>query len=216
MTVWAVIPVKPLNRAKSRLEKVLSPDQRASLAEMLFRQVLSVTLASNRIGGVLVISRDTRAIGIARDAGAKTIQESGQSDLNPALERATQVLQRWRASAMIILPADLPLVHVDDINAMIDAGREGEAVVIATDRHQDGTNALFVRPPGLIEYTYGHESFRKHVMLARAAGAKVTIFESERLQLDIDEPTDLDAYNQWVVTQADPESHLRPFLPLTT
>src|SRR5687768_4426771 len=122
MTVWAVIPVKPLNRAKSRLEKVLSPEQRATLAEMLFRQVLSVTLSSNRIGGVIVISRDTRVIGIARDAGAKTIQESGQSDLNPALERATQVLQSWRASGVFILPADLPLVHVDDINAMIDHG----------------------------------------------------------------------------------------------
>ena len=216
MTVWAVIPVKPLNRAKSRLEKVLSPEQRATLAEMLFRQVLSVTLSSNRIGGVIVISRDTRVIGIARDAGAKTIQESGQSDLNPALERATQVLQSWRASGVFIVPADLPLINVEDINAMIDAGRDGESVVIATDRHQDGTNALFVRPPGMIEYTYGKESFRKHVMLARAAGAAVTIYESERLQLDIDEPTDLDAYNQWVVTQDDPASHLRPFLPLTT
>ncbi len=216
MTVWAIIPVKPLNRAKSRLEKVLSADQRAALTEMLFRQVLSVVLSSNRISGVLVISRDTRAIGIARDLGAKTIQEGGQSDLNPALERATQVLKSWRVNALLILPADLPLIQVEDINAMVDGGREGEAVVIATDRNQDGTNALFVRPPGLFEYAYGKESFRKHVMLARAAGAKVTIYESERLQLDIDEPTDLEAYNQWVMAQADEASHLRPFLPLTT
>jgi 2-phospho-L-lactate guanylyltransferase len=215
MTVWAVIPVKPLNRAKSRLEKVLSPDQRAALAEMLFRQVLSVALSSNRIGGALVISRDTRAIGIARDLGAKTIQESGQSDLNPALERATQVLTSWRASAMLILPADLPLIHVDDINAMVDAGRDGDSVVIATDRHEDGTNAMFVRPPGLIQYTYGKESYRKHVLQARAAGAKVTIYESERLQLDIDEPSDLEAYNEWVMAQSDMQSHLRPFLPIT-
>lgn len=216
MTVWAVIPVKPLNRAKSRLEKVLTPDQRAALAEMLFRQVLSVALSSNRIGGALVISRDTRAIGIARDLGAKTIQESGQSDLNPALERATQVLTSWRASAMLILPADLPLVHVDDINAMVDAGRDGEAVVIATDRHEDGTNAMFLRPPGLLEYAYGKDSYRKHVMLARAAGAQVTIYKSERLMLDIDEPSDLDAYNEWVSAQTTPQTHLRPFLPMTT
>lgn len=216
MTVWAIIPVKPLNRAKSRLEKVLSPEQRAALAEMLFRHVLAVTLSSTRIGGVVVISRDTRAIGLAREAGAKTIQEGGQSDLNPALERATQVLSSWRASAVLILPADLPLLIATDINAMVDAGREGDALVIATDRHQDGTNALLVRPPGLIEYAYGRRSFERHVLLGRAAGAHVTIYESPSLQLDIDEPADLDAYNQWVLAHPDPASPLKPFLPQTT
>ena len=33
MTVWAIIPVKPLVRAKSRLATVLTPDQLAILDE---------------------------------------------------------------------------------------------------------------------------------------------------------------------------------------
>ena len=41
MSIWAIIPVKPLSRAKSRLAGVLSPEERKQLSEMLFRRVLT-------------------------------------------------------------------------------------------------------------------------------------------------------------------------------
>lgn len=211
MSVWAVIPVKPLNRAKSRLAQVLSPEQRYEFARMMLLQVLSVTTQSPRIAGVLVISRDTRAIGIAREMGAKTIQESSYSDLNPALERATSVLEAWRAGAILIIPADLPFINGDDIDALIDAGEDGPCVVLATDRHADGTNVMLVRPPGLIEYGYGTGSFHRHVEAAHNLGVVVATYESERVMLDIDEPDDLEAYNRLVASGA--YEHLKVFLP---
>jgi 2-phospho-L-lactate guanylyltransferase len=213
MTVWAVIPVKPLNRAKSRLEKVLTPEQRYDLAQMMLRQILSITSSTPQITGTMVISRDTRAIGIARDFGAKTVQESGYSDLNPALERATGVIRAWRAGAVLILPADLPFVTSEDIAEMVDMGQELSTVVIATDRHGNGTNAMLVRPPGLMGYAYGPGSFDRHVAMAHDLRAKVTVYESERTMLDIDEPDDLALYNQLV--EAGSFEHLKPFLTTT-
>lgn len=209
--VWAVIPVKPLNRAKSRLAQVLSPEQRFKLARMMLLQVLSVTLQSPRIAGVIVISRDTRAIGIAREMGAKTIQESSYSDLNPALERATSVLRAWRAGAILIIPADLPFINGDDIDAIIDSCDEGPCVVLATDREADGTNVMLVRPPGLIEYAYGVGSFRSHSEAAHDLGITIVTYESDRVMLDIDEPDDLEAYNRLVASGA--YEHLKVFLP---
>jgi 2-phospho-L-lactate guanylyltransferase len=141
-----------------------------------------------------VISRDTHALAIARDMGAHTVQESGAPELNNALMRATQVVGGWRGGAVLIIPADLPLVTSEDVSGMIELGQEAHTVVIATDNHEDGTNALMIRPPGIIPYAYGPGSYQRHVALAREAGATVKEYHSERLALDIDVPADLEAY----------------------
>jgi len=199
MGVWVIIPVKPLNRAKSRLSQVLTPEQRQQLAETMLRHVLSVVQPVSQVMGTLVISRDGRALAIAREYGARTVQESGAPELNSALMRATQVVARWKGEAVLILPADLPLIAAEDITGIIEmGGHSARAGVIATDQHQDGTNALFIRPPGLIKYAYGTGSYERHKQLVGDAGVDVKVYESERLLLDIDMPADLQSYNAMV------------------
>jgi 2-phospho-L-lactate guanylyltransferase len=194
VSIWAIIPVKPLTRSKSRLADVLSPDERQQLSEMMFRRVLTAVKTAPQIAGSLVISRDTRALAIARDLNAHTVQESGAPELNNALMRATQVVGGWRGGAVLILPADLPLITPEDVSEMCALGMDSDTVVIATDFEQDGTNAMLVRPPGLFPYAYGKGSFHRHVTLAHEAGAAVRVYHSERLALDIDVPADLEAY----------------------
>ena len=194
MSIWAIIPVKPLSRGKSRLSEVLSPQERQQLSEMLFRRVLTAVKDTPQVAGTLVISRDPRALAIARDMSAHTVQESGAPELNNALMRATQVVGGWRGGAVLILPADLPLVTPEDLSGMIALGRDNQTVVIATDQHDDGTNAMLIRPPGMIQYAYGPGSYHRHIDLAKEAGASVKIFHSDRLALDIDVPADLEAY----------------------
>jgi 2-phospho-L-lactate guanylyltransferase len=194
MSLWVIIPVKPLSRAKSRLSTVLSPEQRQHLAEQLMRHVLSVVKTVPQVNGTLVISRDNKALAIAREYGAHTVQESGAPELNNALMRATQVVRGWKGGAVLILPADLPLLERDDVVQLVEQGRRNCSVVIATDRNGDGTNAMLVRPPGLISYTYGVGSFDRHVAAAREVGATVNVVHSPRLSLDIDLPDDLEQY----------------------
>lgn len=196
MSVWAIIPVKPLARAKSRLSPALSSEERMQLAENLLRHVVTTVRSVPGIAGALVISRDTKALAIARDHGAHTVQESGTPELNNALMRATSVVRGWRSAAVLVLPADLPLVHADDVSAILELGQDDNTVVIATDEQDDGTNAMLIRPPGLIPYAYGIGSFHRHIMLAREAGAMVHIYQSERLMLDIDVPADLETYKR--------------------
>ncbi len=195
MSLWAIIPVKPLIYAKSRLTPVLSPDQRFELAQAMFRHVLAVTTTIQQVTGVLVISRDTKALAIAREMGAKTLQEGAMSNLNPALLRATMVVKSWRADAVLVLPADLPFINAEDLRDMIALAAD-RSLVIATDRNRDGTNALLIRPPLAIEYDYGGGSYRRHLRMARAAGLQVREFQSDRLSLDIDVPQDLREYQE--------------------
>lgn len=194
MNVWAIVPVKPFNRAKSRLAGALVPEQREMLAASLLERTVQLLLPLPQVQGVLVISRDTKALSMARDLGAQTVQESGAPELNSALYRATRALRVWRADAVLVVPADLPLLAKEDVQMVCHLGRYQGSVVIAPDRHEHGTNLLLVRPPGLIPYSFGVESFVTHQQLARDAGASVLIYRSERVSLDLDTPDDLQSY----------------------
>jgi 2-phospho-L-lactate guanylyltransferase len=123
--------------------------------------------------------------------------------------RATQVVASWGCNAVLVLPADLPMVRREDIAAIIERGQHLMSVVLTTDSARDGTNALFMRPPGLIPYTFGPGSFDRHLQFAREAGAEVSVYESLHLSLDIDLPQDLERYNQ--LARAESLELLEPF-----
>lgn len=194
MKTWAVLPIKPLVRGKSRLAPVLSPMQRERLSLGMLLHNIHLLKGLSSISNIMVISRDTKVLSIARDLGVYTVQESGQPELNPALMRASKLIHTWGGDAMLILPSDVPLVAAEDIDQMVHLGRFPATLVIAPDASKDGTNALLVNPPGLISYSYGVGSFERHVAAAELAGATVEVYESERLALDVDTPSDLEEY----------------------
>jgi 2-phospho-L-lactate/phosphoenolpyruvate guanylyltransferase len=96
------------------------------------------------------------------------------------------------AHAVLILPADLPLITAADVRKLLTLGKKAPVVVIAPDRRDNGTNGLFVNPAGLIEYGYGPGSNHCHAERATEAGARVEILTSKRIGLDLDLPEDLE------------------------
>ncbi len=192
MTIWAIVPVKPLRRGKSRLANTLSEDERAELNSQLLQHTLITLKESPQVEEVLVVSRDPKALAIAHDCGARTIREDGSPDLNTALKRATAVAKMYTTNGVLILPADLPLISKDDIDKIISVSNDHQrVVVIAPDRHRNGTNALLVSPSGIIEYDYGEKSFERHCEQAHAVGAHLVVCELPSIGLDLDLPEDL-------------------------
>ncbi|MEX2161464.1 MAG: 2-phospho-L-lactate guanylyltransferase [Anaerolineales bacterium] len=191
MALWAIVPVKPLRRGKSRLAPVLSEDDRAQLNQRLLLRTIDTLKQIPELAYVLVVSRDPEALALARDHGARTLQEDGAPHLNVALQRATVVAKSYMADSVLILPADLPQIAKEDIAAMLEAGRQPPVVVIAPDHHREGTNALFINPAGLIEYDFGPGSFERHCERARRAKAGLKILDLPSLAHDIDVPDDL-------------------------
>lgn len=195
MSIWAIVPIKPLNHAKSRLAPVLSAEARQTMALEMLIYSLDVLTQCPSLAGVMVISRDTKALARARQLErVQTLQESGTPELNAALQRASKMLIAWGAEAALILPADLPLFNIEDVEQMVNLGQSPNSIVLAPDRHQDGTNAIFTRPPNLIPFSFGVGSFKMHLQHNTKAGLKVQVYESERLALDVDTPDDLTAY----------------------
>lgn len=192
MTLWAIIPVKPLRRGKSRLAGTLSEDERAQLNETLLEHTLRTLSDLKEVEQVLVVSRDPRALSIARGYGAKTVRENGQPHLNMALKRATIIAQVYATRGVLVLPADLPLLTREDVLTLLDRATRPPVVVIAPDRHHKGTNALLMSPPGAIEYDFGEDSFKRHCERAQKAGARLEIVDLPTLGLDLDLPEDLE------------------------
>lgn len=191
MALWAIIPVKPLRRGKSRLAKVISADKRADLNQYLLEHTIQVLNSIDEIEHILVISRDKEALALARELGARTVQEYGNPDLNTALSRAVEVAKSYETCGILIIPADLPRLAAEDIKAILAHRNDPPVVVIAPDRKKQGTNALLVCPPGLIDFKYGKGSFDKHSQQALDAGVRLEICNLSSLELDLDEPEDL-------------------------
>ncbi len=191
MTLWAIVPVKPLRLGKSRLSSVLNDDDRAKLNRRLLLHTITILRQIREIHQVLVISRDPQALALARRQGVRTVQETTGSQLNRALARATMVAMRNRSQGVLIVPADIPSLTPQDIEAFIAKSIDPPVVVISPDRRLEGTNALLVSPPGLIQYDFGENSFARHCERARQAGARLEIVDLPNLAVDIDLPEDL-------------------------
>jgi 2-phospho-L-lactate guanylyltransferase len=192
MTFWAIVPVKPLRRGKSRLAQVLSEEERLGLNSQLLVHTVDTLREIPEIEQVLVVSRDQSALALARAHGARTVQENGAPELNVALTRATIVAKQYATRGVLIIPSDLPMISKEDVSAMIGMVKEPPVVVVAPDRKREGTNALLVCPVGLIEYDYGPHSFERHCLRAQEVGARLEICDLPSLALDMDVPEDLE------------------------
>ncbi|NLF52004.1 MAG: 2-phospho-L-lactate guanylyltransferase [Leptolinea sp.] len=197
MSLWAIVPVKSLRRGKTRLAGVLSEDERELLNLSLLGHTLKILNQIKEIDQILVVSSDTAVLSLAREQGARTVMEDGNPGLNTALMRATMVAQMFSAQGILILPSDLPLLSEQDIKEIIARSGEPPVVVIAPDRRREGTNALLIKPTGLIAYQFGEGSFKKHCQQAERFNLNLQVVNSESLGLDLDFPEDLELLKQY-------------------
>jgi 2-phospho-L-lactate/phosphoenolpyruvate guanylyltransferase len=192
MTLWAIVPVKPLRRGKSRLAGVLSEDERAALNYTMLRNTLRTLSEVKSIHQILVVSRDPQALALAREFNARTVKEDGRPGLNMALQRASTVAKVYSAQGVIILPADIPLLNSKDVEEILGRTGRPPEMIIVPDRREDGTNALFINPVGQLDYLFGPGSFRRHIQQAETAGYRVEVYRVPSIELDLDLPEDLD------------------------
>ena len=192
LRIAAIIPVGTLESAKSRLGDTLDAEERLDLTERLLARTVATALAVGRLADVLVISPDPEVLRRAADHGARTLRQRTLG-LNAGLAEARADVVAGGAGAILVLPIDLALVSVEAVDGVLDPvirASSAPTVVLVTDRQGVGTNALALRPPGIIDFAFGPGSRRVHRSLAEAVGATYAEVESP-LAFDIDTPADL-------------------------
>lgn len=188
MRTFAIIPIKSLDNAKTRLASVLSPEERADLAHDMLVHVITALSDSGSIERIAVISQEPAQLHLPPDV---TIIRQTQPGLNNLLEQGRDWAISQGADALLTIFADLPLLMPEDISRMLQTGEQPNTVVLAPDRHRSGTNALLTHPPRLARFAFGPSSFDAHLALAQDAGATVHLYNAPGLSLDIDTLDDL-------------------------
>lgn len=187
---FILIPVKPLSEGKSRLTGVISDEERQALSRSMLNHVLAVSVAVLGTANIVIVSGDEAVLEIGLAAGTNTGKETPDSGLNEALDQARDFAIDNGADSVLVLHADLPLLSEDDIRKML-AAAESAQIVIAPDQKFAGTNAMMLRPPDLLPFRFGQDSFEKHRAAAVSAGVEPVIMHSDGLSFDIDTPEDL-------------------------
>jgi 2-phospho-L-lactate guanylyltransferase len=190
--IAAIIPVGTLAGAKSRLGETLDAEERQDLVDRLLARTVTAALAVDGLDDVLVVSPDREVLGRAGDLGARTLRQRSRG-LNAGLREAREDVVAGGATALLVLPIDLPFVSADAIRAVTDAlsgmALLSPAVVLVPDRHGSGTNALALRAPDVIDFAFGRASRAAHRAAAEAAGATYREVDGP-LTFDLDTPDD--------------------------
>ncbi|TCJ99262.1 2-phospho-L-lactate guanylyltransferase [Nocardia alba] len=188
-TVHAVMAVKQIGRAKSRLASVLSAEQRAQLVLSMFTDTVVAAAAVPELVSLTVVTPDPLVAARAIELGAHVLDEppAGADPLNTALAAgAADVRDRHGPTALLALQADLPALRPSELADMLAVAAGARSVVI--DHTGTGTAALLVDSGAPLSPRFGADSARAH----RADGAVPLAGHWPGLRCDVDTPEDLD------------------------
>jgi 2-phospho-L-lactate guanylyltransferase len=191
--LWAVVPVKTLREAKSRLSGVLAAEERFRLVTAMLEDVLVALAGARGLAGTLVVTCDAAAGDIARWGGARVLMASSDEGPNAAAALAARHLVASRAAGMLVVPADVPLATPAEIEAVLMAHGAAPAVTLVPALADGGSNAVACSPPGAIPFRFGRDSFARHLDAARASGIAPVTLRLPGLGHDVDRPEDLEA-----------------------
>ena len=198
--VVAIVPMKPLAMAKSRLSGELTPPLRMALCLNLLRRVLRAIVGPGLgilddapVDSLWVVGGDPDICQVAREEGASWYEEEG-SNINDTLGAAFQMAHD-SGTAALYLPGDLPLLKPQDIYGMVGASGHLTNVILAPSRQGGGTNGILV-PAGLpqpFSPLLGSGSFWRHLAQAASLRLPMATYYSQGLAFDVDTYDDLKA-----------------------
>ena len=195
---WTVIiPMSPLDRAKTRLaDASSSPAQHRALVRAMRRDTVAAILPARDVARVLVVTATPDAaqadlIGLAGVLGPDrivVIADPAHDGLNPAVAHAaTHARDSWPADGVATMVADLPALTTAAVDvvlaraALVDLG-------VVVDRQGMGTTMLTAGPGQHLHPRFGAGSARRHLELGATRLAAPA-----PARTDVDVLDDLDA-----------------------
>jgi len=207
----AVLPLKSLKNSKQRLAPVLNPQQRAELTLAMLKDILHTLTLCRDIHKIFIVTNDPivkrlveRIMGnnpqhqpIELLAEPRKLSaERVESGLINAITHAGKVLAKRNIQRMIFIPADVPLVRPEEIqkilNPVSDKTQAPNGVLnIVPASASGGSNCISCMPPDCMNFSFGEQSFTRHISIARHLNLSTITTHSAGLGLDVDTPEDL-------------------------
>jgi 2-phospho-L-lactate guanylyltransferase len=176
--VLAIVPVKGLDGAKTRLSPVLSAEERARLVVTMLDRVLAACREADAIERTLLVTPET---GLGHGSG-EVLHDAGTGHADAI---ALALGDPRAAGGALVVMADCPLVTPSSLDALAAAARP---LALAPAR-DGGVNALALRPVDGFRPRFG---VRAETLLAAArwAGLEPSVVDDPLLAVDVDRPED--------------------------
>ncbi len=191
-----LLPIKNLENAKQRLAGILSPEQRFGLAQAMLADTMRAIQGVRAADKIFVATNYEPAMRSARENGWEILREQQQISESDSVDAASRICEQQGVTALLRLPLDLPLVQARDVDELLLLDCPAPGMVIVPSGDGTGTNALLRTPPTLFPSRFGNGSFAKHLAEGRRAGAWVLERRNARLEMDVDDESDLRALLQ--------------------
>ncbi|MDQ3492570.1 MAG: 2-phospho-L-lactate guanylyltransferase [Chloroflexota bacterium] len=205
-----VVPLRSLASGKARLGGSIDAEERETLLRGMLRRTLAVLDAWPASRAIHLVSTDPGLL-VETVVDLSTpvrplLQRHG--GLNEALRMGRDDAVAAGATAVLMLPADLPYLSIDALDGLLEAadaalaaGSGGPVLVIAPSDARQGTNALLLSPPDLIEPCFGLDSFEAHLRASARVGAALQVVDDPALGFDVDTPEDLERLESGVMRE---------------
>jgi len=186
----ALVPVKGLADAKSRLAARLGRAGVRALSLAMLGDVVEVLLAVRGLDEVAVVTPDPEVASAARAAGARALLRD-DGGLNPSIEAAAAELAPRREEGILVVLGDVAALAAPELERLLAAGAGG-GVALAPSR-DGGTSALLRVPRDVIPARFGEGSAKRHREEAQRAGVRFCELELPSLAIDVDVAEDAEA-----------------------
>ncbi|MCW5252379.1 MULTISPECIES: 2-phospho-L-lactate guanylyltransferase [unclassified Streptomyces] len=185
-----VVPVKALERAKSRLSDTAGDGLRPGLALAFAQDTVSAALACPAVADVAVVTEDRRAGRALAALGAGIVAEEPGGGLNAALARGAAAVRAVRPRRPVAaLNADLPALRPGELARVLAAAGQFPRAFLP-DAAEIGTTLLTAAPGRELAPAFGGDSRARH----RASGARELLLASvDSVRRDVDTGADLRA-----------------------
>jgi 2-phospho-L-lactate guanylyltransferase len=192
MRTIAILPVKSFGTAKQRLATVLGGGSRQALAQAMFADVLTSLRHVDGLDAIAVVTRDRTAEAAALASGATVVWDHDEAGQTEAALAGVRHALAGGFERVLLVAGDTPLLDAAELSSVLARAEDAAlGAVVVPDRHGTGTNALVLRPPDVVEPSFGPGSLERHVEAARTAGVTCSVDPLPSLVLDVDTPEDL-------------------------
>jgi 2-phospho-L-lactate guanylyltransferase len=187
--LWSVVvPVKRLERAKTRLS--VHASLRRELALAMASDTVAACLLTPTVIGVVVVTDDEFAAAAMRALGAQVVADEPDAGLNPALVHGATISRRQHTGAgTLMLSSDLPALSPQSLASLLE-----QAVAVGTgcvaDAEGTGTTVLTTTTSSMPAPSFGAGSRQRHV---DGGAVDLTTYADDRLRRDVDTTADLAA-----------------------
>jgi 2-phospho-L-lactate guanylyltransferase (CobY/MobA/RfbA family) len=138
---------------------------------------------------VMVVGGGPDQARLARMHGCDYVDDDSTLNISQNLMRVCGLPQISTATSLLYVPADLPLLTVQDVTRLL--ARRDTGLTICRAMRDGGTNAMLATPVNRMTFSLGANSAERHAQAASTGEKKFELLDDIAFQRDIDVPEDL-------------------------